>query len=74
LIFFLQDLSTVFEQLISRAESSQKQIDAIVNPKGMSASTLAKYAMPQAEPIMIQAALQRESDAGMEELLGNLNL
>lgn len=70
------DLRTVFDQLISRAESCQKQIDAIVNPDSDSnTGTLAsKYSMPLAEPIMIQAAVKKEADAGMEELLGNLQL
>ena len=77
-----QDLSTVFDQLIGRAESCQKQIQSIVNPgddlsnDGSATATLpfsSKYAMPQPEPVMIQAALKREADAGLEELLGNLN-
>ena len=73
------DLSTVFEQLIARAESCQKHIDAVVNTDssagvGPSSTLSSKYAMPRAEPVMIQAALRRESDAALEELLGNLNL
>jgi len=29
--------------------------------------------MPLAEPLMLQAALKKEADAGLEELLGHLN-
>lgn len=69
------DLRTVFDQLIARAESCQKQIDAIVNPdSGSTGAVASKYTMPSAEPIMIQAALKKEADASMEELLGNLPL
>ena len=64
------------QQLIARAESCQKHIDAMVNPDSgfSSSSTTNKYMMPQAEPIMIQAALKQETDAGLEEILGNLTL
>jgi hypothetical protein len=68
----LQPLTAAFDQLIARAETCQKQIDSMVNPGG--AAGQGKYAMPQAEPIMLQAALKREADAGPEELLGNLNM
>lgn len=69
------DLRTVFDQLIARAESCQKQIDSIVNPDSGSTGALgSKYTMPQAEPVMIQAAVKKEADASMEELLGNLQL
>lgn len=70
------NLINVHQQLIARAESCQKHIDAMVNPDSgfSSSSTTNKYMMPQAEPIMIQAALKQETDAGLEELLGNLTL
>jgi len=67
----------VFEQLIARAEGCQKHIDSLVNPTNSAsvhALSASKYTLPQAEPVMVQAALKRESDAAMEELLGNLNL
>ena len=75
-VVLLQDLSVVFNQLIGRAESCQKQIQSIVQPDSTASSKLimsSKYVMPQAEPIMIQAAVKREADAALEELLGNLN-
>lgn len=66
----------MFEQLIARASSCQVQIDQLVNPHGSTSvhAVSTKYTMPQPEPVMVQAALKRESDAAMEELLGNLNL
>ena len=70
-------MNSVFEQLILRAESCQKQIDLIVNPTNSAsvhALSASKYTMPQAETVMVQAALRKEADAAMEELLGNLNL
>ena len=79
MLFYLcvQDLSIVFDQLVGRAESCQKQIQAIVQPDATTSTSAfslgGKYVMPQAEATMIQAAVKRETDAGLEELLGNLN-
>lgn len=37
-----------------------------------SSSSSSKYSLPLPEPVMIQAALDKEAEAGLVELLGNL--
>lgn len=62
-----QDISVVFNQLIERAEYCQKYFHSYEGRVSSATS------VPSAQSIMLKAALQKESDASMQELLGNLN-
>jgi hypothetical protein len=65
------DLSRMFCDLVRRADACHEQI------KLYNAAALrmpAKFSIPLPEPLMVQAALSSEVDAGLEEMLGNLTL
>lgn len=68
-----KDLALVHTQLVQRAEECQNRVQQLLEAEKSAANgVVSSYVIPQPETLMLQAAVSREEDAGMDELLGNL--